>query len=996
MTLRKPVSIPYVRWVDGQKVDQDDMVDEQNRDLQSEQAIVNNFFGSGLMPEALIRRVLFDSDSLDSTQQQYYINNEFDGRGISPHAQPSDLNYGNQLEITLSDANVSLRRSVKICVIGTDFENNSQYETFYFNSNETQVGKKHFKTIITLLFNDFKGNQNGSVNLGGSLIIREAKSMELSRDEIIASQNLEPNLFFRDFKVVDQSVGPNASMVLYQTLLTALGSSGYTVDSLNINIGYVNKKNINANDISTRYGQKFKAKTTNIQKVKLLLGIDKDSTAPTSETWFEWSGDIIISIHELQTSVTCPTDTIPDNAIDYQPNPSPIAQVVLTKDILFDNYGYTLTDIAQPVDIYFTNTRVGGFVNTGITINNYYVVTIQRAGDTSSGNLFTLTGRNLSENSVFTQFNGSTWVDNPNDDLWFEIQSDSMKVASGYGYDSGVGISIDKTKIDSQTAATFDYSYDGVNFLNNGQNINNYVVVQAINELKDQVQDSRTGAPIYSRYQSSAEISCITSAQLNTLMLTEEPIILGCGADTNNKITASLTKTQTYVNMGSDNQFWIVNPSADFMLYNLVGAKFIPNTLNANAKEYLIYKTVLCTDGYGDLNGDGYIGADDILRFNDLLGEDISTLATQQKIVAGTFSILEFLRADVDGDGIISGTDLNYIESIYNKRISTILPHGDTFQRITLYLENLNGRYDGYHSSYDGYARIWDPQPRIAEYNVDPLLIEGTNTIYYYGYPSPVDVINNEPALYATPFTNVSYQIQLSPKWQRDNLKVNYTGRMLPCSFTDMIGITKYSCDVANKTGCSNINYGNVSCSGGRNDMFVPDNLYIENGQILNTDGTHYPIDFEQSTITLNLPDTAINGKSLDLFTLFIKEGSAGNGLTSAGYPAMKFADCSYVQSDALNKNQLRFSVSIESLAQNIDGYDISIVDGYGAIVDPLVGTYIDNTTGVLTIRSTNVLADSTDITLNSKITITVFIKKAGWKNNPLIINNVHLVNLLS
>ncbi len=996
MTLRKPVSIPYVRWVDGQKVDQDDMVDEQNRNLQSEQAIVNNFFGSGLMPEAPIRRVLFDSDALDSTQQQYYVNNEFDGRGITPHAQPTDLNYGNQLELILTDSDVSLRRSVKVCVIGTDFQNNSQYETFYFNSNETQVGKKHFKTIITLLFNDFKGNLNGSRALGGSLLIRESKSMELSRDEIVASQNLEPNLFFRDFKVVDQTVGPNASMVLYQTLLTALGTSGYTVDSLDINIGYVNKKNINANDISTRYGQKFKAKTTNIQKIRLLLGVDKDITAPTSETWFEWSGDIIVSIHELQTSVTCPTDTIPDNAIDYQPNPSPIAQVVLTKDILFDNFGYTLTDIAQPVDVCFTNTRVGGFINTGITINNYYVVTIQRAGDTSSGNIFTLTGSNYTDNSVLTQFNGSTWVDNPNEDLWFEIQSDSMKVASGYGYDTGVGIAVNKTIADSATLATIDYSEDGVNFSNNGQNINNYVVVQAINNLQDQVQDSRTGAPIFSRYQSNAEISCITSTQLNTLMLTEEPIILGCGTDTNNRVSATLTKTQTYINMGVDNQFWIVNPSADLLLYNLVGAKFIPNTLNASAKEYLIYKTVLCVDGYGDLNGDGYVGADDLLRFNDLLGEDISTLSTQQKIVAGIFTILEFLRADIDGDGVISGADFALIESIYNKNISVVLPNGDTFNRITLYVENLQGRYDGYHSSYDGFARLWNPLPVIAQYNIDPSLMEGTTTIYYYGYPAPVDVVGNEPALYTAPFVNVSYQIQLAPRWVRDNVKVNYVGRMLPCAFTDMTGVVKASCEVASKIGCSDVNYGSASCTGGRNDMFVPDNLYIENGQILNTDGTHYAIDFEQATITLKLPASAINNKALDLFSLFIKEGAAANGLTAVGYPAMKFADCTYVQSDALVKNQLRFLVAIESLAQNVDGYDITIVDGYGAIIDPLVGTYIDNDTGVLTIRSTNVLAEDSDMTLNSKITITVFIKKAGWKNNPLIVENAQLINLLS
>ena len=73
---------------------------------------------------------------------------------------------------------------------------------FYFFKNETQITRKHYKNIITLLFNDFKGNKNCSLNLGGRILIEEAMPMELSRDPLMACNNIEPNLFFRDFKVI--------------------------------------------------------------------------------------------------------------------------------------------------------------------------------------------------------------------------------------------------------------------------------------------------------------------------------------------------------------------------------------------------------------------------------------------------------------------------------------------------------------------------------------------------------------------------------------------------------------------------------------------------------------------------------------------------------------------------------------------------------------------------------------------------------------------------
>jgi hypothetical protein len=117
------------------------------------------------------------------------------------------------------------------------------------------------------------------------------------------------------------------------------------------------------------------------------------------------------------------------------------------------------------------------------------------------------------------------------------------------------------------------------------------------------------------------------------------------------------------------------------------------------------------------------------------------------------------------------------------------------------------------------------------------------------------------------------------------------------------------------------------------------------------------------------------------LFNTFIAE-EVGTKFTSKNYPAMKFADCSYVQKTALALNQVRFNVSVSSLSQNLDGYSYSGDDeGFGLITDPLVGTYMDHETGVLTISSSNLIADTLVPTANCRIVIQILLKKAGWKN---------------
>ncbi len=984
MTHRISSEVSHVIWRDVHNVEEQDLTDEQSANLQLHSAIVNNFFGSGLLLSAPSRTTIFDSDNLTSQQQIYVSTNDFDGRGILPHGQVSDSSLGNQIEVTLTDSEVTLRKSVKVCILGLNFEGVIDYETFTFYRNEIQVGRKHFRQIISFMFNDFKGNKYSSIALGGRITIKEAMPMELSRDAIIASQNLEPNLFFRDFKTYDPTISINISNILYDTIQEAIGTA-YSVDSLNIYVGYNEKKQLDANDISTRYGQKFLSKSNNIQKVRLLLGVD--AVAGPEADRFAWSGDVIVSIHELQTSVSCPTDTIPENAIDYQPNPAPLAQIVLTQATL-ENEGIVLTDVAQPIDFCFSTTRIGATVNSGITQGNYYVVTVTRAGNTTVGDLFTLVGRNLTDDSVFTTFNGVNWTDDQDRDMWFEVFSDCLKVADGNGFDSGNNLSVPKTAVDETSGAVIDYCEDGILMTNYGQNITNHIIAQSIAEQTDIVQDSISGQPVFSREKFVGEISSVTTAQLSTLSTTQEPIVVGCAYDINNRTAITINKSLAHPGLALGNTFNIIAPDATLKLTNLVGAKLTPNIDNANSPKYLVYRISLCTDGYGDLNGDGYVGLDDVTRANELVGLDYTTAPVRALISAGTYSILEFIRADIDGDGVISISDVDVITAIYQKNSSEIvLPFGATFERMVLYLENLYGRNDAFYSSDPGYIRILTSTPDKQSY-----VTLSDYELLWYGYPVPVSIETSEPAIIASPFIAVNYQLDITPIWNSFFLKTAYTARFLPCAFTSSTSTPTYSCEDINKFYCSNFER-TATTSGGAVNMFIPDNLIIGNGQILGSDGNYFPIDIESKVISFTLPSTAILDKSIDIFDIFIADETGTSGFTSKGFAAMKFSDCSYVTKDALALNQIRMGLSIESMAQNIDGY--SPVDGYGAIIDPLVGTFLNHNTGVLTIRASNVYGSNINNTLNCRINITVMAKKSGWKNKHMDVTSDELTVLL-
>lgn len=974
MTQRRDVSIIHNSYNDAQRVDKTDMDLEQNRNIARDAANIQNHFGSGVLLEKPEQTIIFDSDDLPSDQAAILIAGNFDGMGLAAHAQPSDTNLGNQLEIDLTDSTVIGRFRIGVAIIGLSFDGTLQQDRLYFSKNEKQVTANHYTRILTILFNDFKGSNNCSRNLGGRIVIREAASFQLSRDPIMVAQDVEPDLFWRDFKVADTAID------LSTTIQNGIGSE-FNVDALDINISGRPDRTLIANDITTKIGQKFRAKTDNIQKITLLLGIQRDGYASTEAEQFDWAGDFVINVYPLQTSTACPTDIVPSLAIEFDPANVPIVQLSFNQASL-EGLGYVLTDVLQPVDFVFNSTKLGSGTTSNITIDQFYTVTINRSGAATSGVVLVGMGNNRIDNSRLTLFTG-IWSDVVEEDMWFQIWTDAAKIADGRGYDNGNGMQYDKTTTDATTGATIDNQIKNKSFTDTGESVLNIGVLQATESFSVTEQDERTGNNVFSRKQFVPSFSFNDAAQLATLRINTDPIVIGCAEDINPKQNPTIEKAQTLPGLAKGDQFCIVNPDADLLSLMMIGSKIIPN-VTCDGITYRIFDYEICTDGYGDVNGDGYIDAVDIARASALIGESLLLDTTQQKIVDGSVTTLEVLRADVDGDGYVSAADVTLITQFVNKTINAF-PVGASFQRLCFTVQQSTGRFDGYFDC-DGYVRIDGYESTI----VSPDSLSAAQ-LKFDGY-LVTPMIDTDSAFTTVPFAGVTYRIVPQPFWQPHFVLFGSDARIVPASFCSDTSVVQNSCANPLLFECSNPTCVTPVCDPGRNDLYIPDNLIIDKGQIIRADGSLFGFDFEIGTVILQLPDTPFDEVSLNMFDKFVAD--RGDGFTRGGFAAMRYADCSTVQDADLVANRIRFSVSVQAFVPNFDGY--SETDGYGIVVDDIIGVYVDHTTGVLQLTIKDLFEDQVFRTLVTKIQIQVFLKKAGWVNPALIVDTDAVAGLLS
>lgn len=1058
--MRIPVSVPQNIFYDTENIDDITLTTEQTFNNTITEGIKNNHFGSGILPDSLVQRVLFDSSSASGL---------LDGKPINIQLQPSDSNSGNQLQITLTNSLTSGNRTIKILIIGLDFQNNLQYDRFVFDRNETQISSKHYRTILTMMFNDFIGASSQSLNLGGEIIISEASPLTLSRDCVMISQDAQPNLFFRDFFV-------STGKTLANTLIAALPS--YNIDALNIQIGVNQLRSLVENDVSSQIAQKFLVTTNNIQKITLLFSVAGSISNPNN---LVWTGDLLISIYQLQSTVACSTDITPQLAIDFDPSNIPLAQLSVNYSSLL-NSGIQLNTVPQPVDFVFSNTPVGsGLV---ITSGNYYVVTIKRAGSADTCQIQLATGENTASNTRETLFNGSVWVDVPEESLWFQVWTDSAKVSDGQAYDAGHGILVPKTQVDPNTGLTVDYVLNDIPFVRNDLY---YALMQATTKDSDPVQNERTGEPTFTEQQFVPSVSLLNTTALSNIQNVSNPLIIGTISDQNvksyNSFTSTLSasfhefgfiKNQVVIKVITDpNDGYrydqnIIELVSELVNGNINSAKLIPNTSNPSFY-YRISRAELISMMYGDVDGNGVVDQNDLMlaqqiananlnvipsynqyiqeinlyvadgylnwqildptftvvaagndgvllpnpsdgsqanfssasaNFNSItnLGSDIIMISgsvtnhgnngsaiivnlvdnhniTIKKQYYTSDTILQIMRADINGDMILDSTDIGYITNYINSAPpfpATTSPAnkiGTSFSAIRLTLEEYIDRNDDYPSLGANRGTTLHPLPDI----------------YLDGY-----TLFANQNLQATP---LPFNIVKQLEWAQSSVVVSSNPRLVPAAFTYQSGAINNSCGVSGITTSQVFPSANKFDSG-RNDLFISNNLVVNTGgQFIRPDGYFMKMDFEITTILLEIPDISFDTEhSVNLLTDFVADYST-TGYTRLGYPAMKFADCSNVSLNALNLNQIRFGAAVQSFSPQLNGIDPECLTGI--IVDGKIGVSMNYSSGLLTLNFTNLYQDPVKQTINTKVEITVYLKKAGWNNTPIFVNSIKTQNIL-
>lgn len=639
MTIRSPVSASRPIWYDAQQVDETDLNSEQTANITVESATLNNHIGTGILPEELVQKVIFNS-----TLAVGYL----DGLAIFPQAQPTDTNLGNQLSISLTGSTASGERQVKVCIIGLDFQENLQYEIFYFDTNETQTSRRHFSAVLVLLFQDFIGNPTLSFNLGGEIIITEAAPMTLSRDVIMVAQDTYPNLFFRDF-----FIDPSISQLTLQTMLQAAMPLYNTAD-LNIFTEPLDELALLSGDVTTQIGEKFAATTNNIQKITLLLSVR--NLVVGQQNNLVWAGDIVVSIYPLESVLDCPTDFVPPALINFPPNNVPLAQISYNYTSLLAA-GTQLDSVPQPVDFVFSNSPIAG--GNLMVPGQYYAVTIKRSGAANQCDILIAVGANVIQNSIITTFAGNLWVDITDEQLWFRVWTDAAKVSSGQAYDAGNGVTIPKTTTDPITQATVDNIFGAQEFTP-GQVFS--AVLQAVTQDSAPVPDQRTGNPVDSRQQFVPQVTLMNPVNVAALEASSEPLILGTIADKNVQNFAAatvITAPLFSATMAVDELLIrVIEDPTDTIRYNtnviglvtellngnLVGALITPDSTHP-AITYRIASARLCSMIVGDVDGNGVIDANDTALLNTFLGYNFNVgLPLETSIITDGYTTTTFVN----------------------------------------------------------------------------------------------------------------------------------------------------------------------------------------------------------------------------------------------------------------------------------------------------------------------------------------------------------------
>lgn len=713
-----------VNFFDGQRVTEADLDAEQihHRSLVSD--LTKDFHASGVLRDRLFEsRILFDSSnpgkySEDENEETKFLieSGRFDGKPLRVDSQPSDRDYGNRLEIEAKNLLVGGFVSAKVLILGTTYSSLNKggdltVECIEFSENDVKITENYFLSVVAILFNNLSGGEGRTENdllveskntMGdkGCIIIRESEPLKVFSKSDCTKQVESPNIYLKNF------ITSSSSRTIEDELKSALGAA-YNFSDVYFELQSKEKIYFQKDGNQTvSYGQKFLSKTNNIQGIDLLLSIEEDSSAGIDER-FDFSGDIVLSVHKLSKDIKCITDPQPTNLIDFDPEQSPLIEVSYSQGDL-KSAGIILTDKPKPVRFDLSGTLLADpNIEPSLNRDEFYAFLVSRRGDNRTGTVVMEkgfskasrkrdNGQRLSaeeefgkEETRYIEFdpNNSTFIDDKDSSLWFIIHSSAIEVTDGVAYsEDGYPMVLPKTDefVGSTEVLRYERSID-LNSVAEGNR--NYVVINRMDKFESPNIHPRTGNFVNTRISDSPSISVISAEDLSKYTDENVPIILARVIDRNVKEAQDIYGSFEYPGLISADEILVIDPDPDFLQENLIGRVFSPDIdCDCNSRYRII--DVTCEVHYaGDLDGDGRLTNSDLPRLLSVVGNTINTETTERKILGGEISYVDFLKSDLNGDGTVDGDDIDLLENAIGGMKSFSIPEKMNILRIRV--ENL-------------------------------------------------------------------------------------------------------------------------------------------------------------------------------------------------------------------------------------------------------------------------------------------------------------------
>lgn len=955
-----------VNFFDGQRVTERDLDTEQSyfRELSSGVLVDKGDFGV-IDKKSDEEYLILDINNVLSSNPTYdTVNNgKFDGKIIRPDYQPMDKVYGDRIQIDISKSNSRGRYSSKILIIGKVFndleeKDSLKYEFIDIKSNGKFISQNYYNHIYGFVLANYSGGDlfteddseyESRVNRTDKtdLKISVARPLSVFQNVKTIFQDISPSFdaytfpnFYSSFSdMLDEAVGPQRA------------SSEFFTD-----FSFRKEQFLPSNNVGDGTGIKFLSDVDNIQSFSVLMSTENPGS---------WSGDMVFSIFELQTTSS---SRVAADPIGFDPSQKPIAQVALDQQDLEDR-GIFLSTEPQQISVDFSRFDCANPDSGLISKNKYYCIFIERVGDNrvNTVNLFkgdflpygkSTRSIPLDPEETFSKqtykmfkYDSSTerYVDYSNESLWFRVNSSCIEVVPGsaHSYD-GFYLNVPKSKeyVGSTRVLNFKNKISIPSF---GEK--RYVVLKRKEVFSDMDVHPRTGSYIHTRISDEVMIDFVSPPiDIN------KHLILASVNDKNTREKISISGSFPHAGLYENDHFYIIRPTSQEKSVNYRGMNFIPDTGCQCNNEYQIIDFETYKLRAGDLNRDGKYTLEDSSLIADLSGNTLNSEATERRFFGGEISIEDFYISDLNNDGAIDGFDILKSENASGGNID--FDSGIEIEFLKIYVENLKKSerpiiFSGSANTLPNtntitftapndksplIVRIGDVVSIVSSENYTNVLVKsktvgsdgvsvtiGVETLsgqdpVFLGASAQItlrsfdntNILADNVDLVETPYSQKTYSIFVDETEFREiNIEI--------CDLRNFISFTKRvehsdDCRCEGEHVCEKAPIQELNIDG---DVKV-------SGIIKGDDDLPYRSDFEFASIKIPLPAGSIDGCSLNIYDSFIKSDE-NSCFTSSGLPALKYSDGTYVgcndteSSNDIDKNRVKFMYGIASLFVDTD-----------------------------------------------------------------------------